>query len=220
MNNQLQFHSAGTVHVRSQQGSEGDAESRTIEGYAILFNTPSAPLWQDEDGEVREQIAPEAITKDFLDGCDIKMTMNHDFATLLARSKRGEGTLQYDVDTKGVHFTFDAPNTDDGDRALELVRRGDIDGCSFMFACDYRDPNVTCEVSKDKDTGKTVELYTIHAVTNIYDFTLTPMPAYPDTEVSARALRHLTPKPTPKEGANERAKEQVAAMRNETKRTL
>lgn len=220
MNKQIQFHSAGTVHVRSQQGSEGDAESRTIEGYAILFNTPSAPLWEDDEEVVVEQVAPEAVTKDFLDGCDIKMTMNHDFATLLARSKRGKGTLQYDIDTKGVHFTFDAPQTDDGDRALELVRRGDIDGCSFMFTCDYRDPDVTCEVSKDKNSGKEVKLYTIHAIRGIYDFTLTPMPAYPDTEVSARTLRNLTPKPTPKAEATERAKEQVTAMRNETMRTL
>lgn len=78
------------------------------------------------------------------------MTMNHDFATLLARSKRGEGTLQYDVDERGVHFSFDAPNTDDGDRALELVRRGDIDGCSFMFSCSYRTPDVTSETTKTR----------------------------------------------------------------------
>ena len=220
MNKQLQFHSAGTVHVRSKQDSEADAESRTIEGYAILFNTPSAPLWEDEDEVIREQIAPEAITKDFLGGCDIKMTMNHDFATLLARSKRGEGTLQYDVDTKGVRFTFDAPHTDDGDRALELVRRGDIDGCSFMFTCSYRFPNVTSETTKNADTGKAETLYTIHTITGIYDFTLTPMPAYPDTEVSARALREMKKAPTQEENTTQRAMEQIEAMRNETKRTL
>ena len=31
MNKQLQFHSSGTVHVRSRQGSEGEGESRTID---------------------------------------------------------------------------------------------------------------------------------------------------------------------------------------------
>lgn len=218
MNKQIQFHSPGTVHVRSQQ--ENNAESRTIEGYAILFNTPSAPLWADGDEVVREQIAPEAITKDFLDGCDIKMTMNHNFATLLARSKQGKGTLQYSVDNKGVSFTFDAPHTDDGDRALELVRRGDIDGCSFMFTCNYRNPDVTSETTKNADTGKAEKLYTIHAITGIYDFTLTPMPAYPDTEVSARALREMKKAPTKEDNATQRAMEQIEAMRNETKRTL
>lgn len=31
-------------------------------------------------------------------------------------------------------------------------------------------------------------MYTIRAITGIYDFTLTPMPAYPDTEVDVRSL--------------------------------
>ena len=274
MNKQLQFHSSGTVHVRSRQGSEG--ESRTIEGYAILFNTPSAPLWEDEDEVVREQIAPEAITKDLLDGCDIKMTMNHDVYNRWVRvcsfirsfldlqdklhfnicrrrslvaigthnlnavkppfyykalpaeavkfiplnQKRGEGTLQYDIDERGVHFSFDAPNTDDGDRALELVRRGDIDGCSFMFSCSYRQPDVTSETTKNKETGKAETLYTIHAIRGIYDFTLTPMPAYPDTEVNARDLRGLTPTPQPDNAAALRVEEQVKAMRSAAKQSL
>ena len=80
------------LHVRE---SEGVALSRTIVGYAILFNTPSAPLWSDEDEEAREIIAPEAITKEVLDNCDIKFTMFHDRQLILARSKNGTGTLSY-----------------------------------------------------------------------------------------------------------------------------
>ena len=62
------------LHVREKEGEES---SRTITGYAILFNTPSAPLWSDEESEAREVIDPEAITKEILDGCDIKFTMFH-----------------------------------------------------------------------------------------------------------------------------------------------
>ena len=50
-------------------------------------------------------------------------------------------------------------------------------------------------MTKNKETGKAETLYTIHAILGIYDFTLTPMPAYPDTEVNARDLRGLTPAP-------------------------
>ena len=103
---------------------EGKGESRVIAGYAILFNSPSEPLWQDEDSEAREVIAPEAITADFLNRQDIKMTMFHDRQLILARSKNGEGSLSYKVDEKGVSFEFEAPRTVDGDKALELVRRG------------------------------------------------------------------------------------------------
>lgn len=184
------IYAPATVRVRSSE--DGKAESRTIEGYAILFNTPSAIMWEDEKKTLREQIAPEAVTQELLDSSDIKMTMNHDFSCLLARSKMGKGTLSYAIDAKGVRFSFEAPQTDDGDRALELVRRGDIDGCSFMFTCSYRDPDVTSEASTDKETGRRDVIYTIHTITGIYDFTLTPMPAYPDTEVSARELRELT----------------------------
>ena len=81
------------LHVRA--AAEGEAPGRTITGYAILFNVPSAPLWSDEDSEAREVIAPEAVTKELLDGQDIKMTMFHNRQLILARSNKGGGTLSY-----------------------------------------------------------------------------------------------------------------------------
>lgn len=76
------------AELRVREAAEGEAPSRTITGYAILFNTPSAPLWSDEDSEAREVIAPEAITKELLDGCDIKFTMYHDRQLILGRSNK------------------------------------------------------------------------------------------------------------------------------------
>ena len=115
------------VHLR--EAPEGQ-ESRTIEGYAILFNTPSAVLWSEEDGkiEAREIIAPEAVTRELLDASDIKFTLFHDRQLILSRSKQGHGTLSYDIDERGVKFSFEAPHTADGDKAVELVRRGDLAG--------------------------------------------------------------------------------------------
>ena len=139
------------LHIR--EAAEGETPSRTITGYAILFNVPSAPLWSDEDSEAREVIAPEAVTKEFLDGQDIKMTMFHDSHSLLARSNKGGGTLSYTVDDKGVMFEFTAPNTVDGDKALELVRRGDISGCSFAFTTHYFDSDFVERQSKVAANG-------------------------------------------------------------------
>lgn len=34
-----------------REAGQGEAESRTITGYAILFNTPSAPLYEYDDEE-------------------------------------------------------------------------------------------------------------------------------------------------------------------------
>lgn len=171
------------LHVR--EASEGEAPSRVIAGRAILFNTPSAPLWSDEDEEAREIIAPSAITKELLDGCDIKFTMFHDRQLILARSKNGAGTLSYTVDDEGVAFEFEAPNTVDGDKALELVRRGDLAGCSFAFSTHYWDEAFVTRTVEVKD-GRAYITYTVKAVTGVYDMTLAADPAYPDTSVEAR----------------------------------
>jgi HK97 family phage prohead protease len=165
--------------------SGGDAPSRTITGYAILFNTPSSPLWVDEDGEAREVIAPEAITKELLDGCDIKFTMYHDRQLILGRSNKGSGTLEYFVDDKGVGFNLELPKSPNGDEALELVSRGDISGCSFAFTTRYWDDDCVARSAKVVD-GKTHITYTVRVITGVYDFTLAADPAYPDTSVEAR----------------------------------
>lgn len=69
---------------------------------------------------------------------DIKMTLWHNREKLLARSNRGEGTLALTVDEIGVKYSFEAPNTPDGNTALELVRRGDLSGSSFTYWSDEK----------------------------------------------------------------------------------
>lgn len=187
--------------IRVRESDVDGEQSRTITGYAILFNTPSAPLWSDEESEAREVIAPGAITRELLDKQDIKFTMFHDRQLILARSNNGAGTLTYNVDEKGVSFEFDAPDTVDGDKALELVRRGDIAGCSFAFTTMYYDPAyVTRSATTDAD-GVAHVTYTVNVVTGVYDFTLAADPAYPDTSVESRSFADSLrmPEPAPPE---------------------
>ena len=208
------LHTVTDLQVR--EAAEGEAASRTITGYAILFNVPSAPLYSYDDEEAREVIAPGAVTKELLDGCDIKMTMFHNRQLILARSKNGAGTLSYGVDDKGVYFEFEAPKTADGDKALELVKRGDIAGCSFMFTTHYYDSAYVARDVKRED-GKTIVTYTVNVITGIYDFTLAADPAYPDTTCEAEArelvreLRAVVEPETPKN--EEKMREQVREMR-------
>lgn len=167
--------------------AEGDAPSRTITGYAVLFNVPSEPLWSDEESEAREVIAPSAITKELLDGCDIKFTMYHDRQLILGRSNHGKGTLSYFVDEKGVGFNLELPQSPNGDEALELVRRGDLSGCSFAFTTHYWDSDFV-ERKSEVVNGRSMITYTVKGVTGVYDFTLAADPAYADTSVEAREL--------------------------------
>lgn len=212
------LHTVSDLHVR--EAGEGEDPSRTITGYAVLFNTLSAPLYSYDDEEAFEVISPSAITREFLDQCDIKMTMFHDRQLILARSRNGEGSLSYDVDEKGVSFRFDAPNTADGDKALEMIHRGDISGCSFMFSTHYFDE---AYVSRDiqRINGKTRITYTVKRITNIYDFTLAADPAYPDTSCEtesrelAKELRSVGPL-----AQRSRFEEQVREMRLAASRKL
>ena len=216
------LHTVADLRVR--EAPEGEATSRTITGYAILFGVPSAPLYSYGDEEAREVIAPGAVTRELLDGSDIKMTMFHDRQLILARSKDGAGTLKYNVDGKGVSFEFEAPNTVDGDKALELVRRGDISGCSFAFSTHYFDE---AYVQRDvrREDGKTIITYTVNTITGIYDFTLAADPAYPDTncEAEARELVRELREPEQPEGKKEtedKVREQVREMRRVAAQSL
>lgn len=209
------LHTCSSVHVR--EAGAGEEPSRTVVGYAILFGVPSNPLWSDEDSEAREVIAKDAITAEFLDTQDIKFTMFHDRQLILARSCKGAGTLTYAVDDKGVSFEFEAPNTVDGDKALELVRRGDIAGCSFMFTTRYYD-DACVERTANVVNGVTLINYTVKVITGVYDFTLAADPAYQDTSVEAREFAadlHESTNPQPRDNNEDlkKMREQVSEMR-------
>jgi len=190
MNNGLTRRAGYTLFSGLQVRAAGDEPSRAIEGSAIMFGVESVPLWSDDDEEAREVISSSAITRELLDGCDIKMTLNHDDRLLLARSNKGKGTLSYDVDDYGVKFSFEAPRTVDGDKALELVKRGDIAGCSFAFTTRYFDEDWVSRSSRLEE-GRVITTYTVNKVDGVFDFTLTPNPAYEQTSVEARELERL-----------------------------
>lgn len=175
--------------------AQDGTESRTIEGYALKFGVRSVLLcdWWDDYYETLE---PGCVTKEMLDKQDILLTLFHDGQLILAHSVNGEGTLSYEVDETGVKFRAEMPNTVDGDKALELVKRGDIRGCSFIYSLEDEN-NATFE--KIEEGGKEIVVRHVNKIDHVYDFTLTPHPAYPQTEVSRRDAEAAgiirTPKP-------------------------
>lgn len=118
------------LEIRNTLGKvlrQEDAESRKVEGYALLFNTTSDNL------SFEEVIEPSA-----LDGViarsDVFALLNHrKDRGILARSYMGEGSLTLEVDEKGLKYTFDAPKTALGEELLENLRRGEINQSSFAF---------------------------------------------------------------------------------------
>lgn len=164
-----------------REAAEGGGESRTIEGYAIVFGVESRIL-SDYWDNYREIIEPGAITEERLKEMDIKMTMYHNREKLLARSNKGVGTLNITVDEVGVKYSFEAPDTVDGNTALELVRRGDLAGSSFMYWTD-EGSNVSYE-----KTAEGILLRHVKKISQIYDMTIAADPAYNETTVTAREI--------------------------------
>lgn len=104
-----------------------DAESRMVEGYALVFETSSDRL---DFEEVIERKALEGV----VERSDVLALLNHSRERgILARSINGEGSLTLEVDEKGLKYRFEAPKTALGDELLENLRRGEINESSFAF---------------------------------------------------------------------------------------
>lgn len=107
--------------------------SRTISGTAIVFNSWSKRMINDEGKFYNERILPEAVSQELIDNSDIIMNLNHDDEKMLARWNKGVGTLSLELREDGLHFSFEAPTTALGDEVLYNVRNGNLFECSFRF---------------------------------------------------------------------------------------
>jgi len=154
-----------------------EENGNVIEGYAIVFGQESR-LLLDEGKIVREIIMPGAVTRELIDKSDITMTLFHNRESLLARSVNGVGTLSLDIDDHGVKFAFVVPNTPDGMKARELVKRQDLRGCSFSY---YSRP---LSVEYKREGKETIRM--VNKVDYLSELTIGSQPAYTQTSVSLR----------------------------------
>lgn len=99
-------------------------ESRNINGF-IPYNDLSEYMG------FYERIAPGAFNKTLSDGADVRALVEHSDQRLLARTKNGSLHLESLED--GLHFSFDAPDTQEGNDILTMTRSGLVNGCSFGF---------------------------------------------------------------------------------------
>lgn len=171
------------LEIRALQTLE-KVEDNVIEGYALKFNKESRDL-----GGFVETISPEAL--EGVDLTDVRFFMNHDSSKLLGRTS--SGTLQLDVDDVGLHFRCVLPDTSIGRDAMELVKRGDLNQCSFGFT-----------VVKDKwMKGQNIMKRSINKIGSLLEISLVSIPAYADTDVRV-ATRSL------EDAVNELEKERLA----------
>lgn len=144
-------------------------ESRTINGF-IPYNDLSEYLG------FYEKIAPGAFNKTLADGADVRALVEHSDQRLLARTKNG--SLHLESLDDGLHFSFDAPDTQDGNDILTMTRSGLVNGCSFGF--------IVMEDSYELINGK--EVRTILQARLLEVSIVLSEPAYANTLVYTRSL--------------------------------
>lgn len=151
-------------------------DSRRIEGVAVVFDS-----WSRDLGGFQEIIRSSAITQELVDSSDIIANINHDDALMVARWNRGNGTLNLELKEDGLHFSYDAPETERGNQLLWDIRHKNITECSFAFSLPDND---TCQRwYRDADGGLKREITEIGA---LYDVSCVNLAAYPATSVDNR----------------------------------
>lgn len=169
MSKEKEIRSVGTIQLRSTDPTTAD--SRVVEGYAVIFDTDSV------DMGFTEQIQKDAIDEDCIKRSDVFATLNHDTTRgILGRSKYGEGTLKLELDEKGLKYSFEAPHTALGDEVLEMIKRGDITGSSFAF---------TVEDDEWIAEGDTYRRF-VRKIDYLYDVSPVFVPAYNATSATTR----------------------------------
>lgn len=166
--------------LQVREANEGEEESRTIEGCAIVFNRETT-LWDGKYYREREMILPSCVTQEFLAQQDIKLNLLHNREDSLCRNNKGVGTLQLELRADGLWFKAEMPKCDLGDRCLELVKNQTYTGCSFEFyPLDYTEEVTTLPDGREDCFIKHSAFKSISALTIAMD------PAYTQTSVAAR----------------------------------
>lgn len=148
----------------------GDS-SLILNGRPIVYDQPTtikAPF-----GEYIEIIKRGALDK--ADLSDIRLLYNHDMSKIpLARTPK---TMSFALDSAGLTMRAELPETEEGKSVYTAVRRQDLSGMSFAFKV----PEGGSQFDAKTNTR------TITKIEKVYEFSICPFPAYPQTSVEARA---------------------------------
>lgn len=162
------------VELRATENEEG-----VIEGTPIVFDQKTHIVdWAGEYDEI--------IDRSALKNCDLKdvrLFVNHDVNKItLARSKNGNenSTMSFTVDDKGLHIKakLDTENNSEARALYSAVKRGDMDGMSFMF-------RVRGDEWKDVDAK--VPTRVVKDISIVHEVSVVNFPAYAGTSVNARS---------------------------------
>ena len=189
---QVRFIPIENCGLQLREPQEGQEMSREIEGRPIVFGVRSVNLtpWSSTR-KVYEILEPGCISRELLQKSDVILNLNHSnmVPDVLGRYRNTEkDTLSLELRGDGIDCRCDLPRTNNANDALELIKRGDINGMSFAFEDDYEDTEngVSYERTNDVEDGKEVWLRHVKKIVGLYDVAIVTHPAYEQTSVGMR----------------------------------
>jgi len=156
------------LSATAQAGTEDNAYR--VRGTAVVFNRPTC-LYESDGIKFYEVIDRHAF--DECDLSDVIMNYNHG-GKVVARLRNKTLTLK--IDDQGLHIEADLSGTEEGRKLYEEIKGGYIDRMSFSF--------VVREASYDSTT----HTRTITKIKKLYDVSAVDIPAYEETNISARSF--------------------------------
>ncbi len=157
---------------------ENQDEKMTIEGYAIIYDTPATH-------KIGNRKFTETIKRGALDNTDLKdvpLRYNHnDNVMIMARTRNN--SLRLIKDEKGLLIQADLIDTQSNRDLYKAIQEGLIDKMSFSF-----------NVAEGGDSWTFNENETLRDVTNIaklWDVSVVDTPFYDATSIYARSLELL-----------------------------
>lgn len=171
-------HVSGEIELRIDGGADTPADKGLV-GYAAIYGSLSEPL-----GGFRERLAPGAFANVLGRSPDVRCVFNHSDNAVLGRTR--SGTLNLLNTSKGLRFQVpELPDTTYARDLREMLRRGDVSGCSFAFTV----PQGGDAWAEEVIDNQRVLVRTIHEVGELYDVGPVAFPAYTATEVNLRDAR-------------------------------
>jgi len=161
--------------VRAEQNEE---HGTYIAGTPIVFNQEEQ-LWDPVVGDYRESIDPEALTNTDLK--DVPLLVGHNTSGVpLARSRNNNenSTMQLKVTETGmdIRADLDVEGNPEARTLYSAVKRGDMNGMSFMFTVDK-------DSWEDVDTENPKR--TIMSIRKVFEVSAVAFPAYKGTSIQA-----------------------------------
>ena len=140
-------------------------EEMTIEGYAVIFDSPATHCWT------------ESVDKKAFENCDMTdvcMKYNHEDNFLLLARTRNK-SLELIVDEKGLKIKAKLIDTSSNRDIYKSIQAGLLDKMSFAFT-----------VAKDEWDYET-NTRTILEIDKLFDVSVVDIPFYDSTEIFARS---------------------------------